>query len=358
MLRGIALVLMALDHSWAMAGLSLVAESYGGVRPELRQFPFVLLGLITNIASCVFFTLAGTSMAFFEASRLKRGWSQGRVTRFFLTRAAILWMLDILIEPAAWNSPVTFDTLSSIAFCIAVLAFARRLSLKQIAIVAALLFLGYPLLVTAIGQPDPTTPLGYVATVLLQYHADSPPYVEFPALARLSLVLGGYVWGVLLYRKQATINTRLVWVGMGGLVVTLVLRLLGGYGNFLPYQPDWPLIYFFIENKEPPSIVFLLFNMSLAAFLLVALDQWRSLLERMRIGTVLTLFGQTSLFFYVMHLLLYSKLVVPFFDVHTLPMATETHFVEFGVGIVIMIPLCVGYRWLRRRYPGSVLQYL
>lgn len=356
MLRGVAMLLMALDHSFIFGGTSLTVEGYGGVYPPLLIAPYMLLGFATNIASGIFFTLTGVSVSFFERSREKRGWSQAHITRFLFIRALILLALDQLVSAAAWESPPAFDVLSSLAFCLMALAFMRRQPLRLIGITALVLFLGYPLLVTWINLPL-DTPLGFITTILLHYHYGPHLVVQFPALARLSLVLFGYVWGRLLITRRTSISTRLIWIALAGLGITLALRVLGGYGNFLPYQSGMSFAYFFIESKQPPSIVFLLFNESLAVILLVGLHQWQHYVPQVFKST-LTLFGQTALFFYVIHLLLYSRVISRMIPPHLLPIVGETDMLEYLLGLLMMIPLCAGYRALRQHYPNSLLQYL
>lgn len=355
-LRGIAMLLMAVDHSMYFAGVAPVAESYGMKLPELGSLSLVLIGLATNISSGVFFALAGTSVAFFAKSRLNRGWTQGRISRFLVIRGVLLIALDAIVEPLGWGAPLTVDTLSALGFCIIVLAFVRRLPLCIISISSILLFVLYPILVTSI-KPSETTTLEFILTVLFQFHMGGPLYVEFPLLARLSVVFAGFTFGILLQQNRISISSSYVWIGLAGLAVTFLLRLGGGYGNFVPYNSDLSAIYFLIENKQPPSIVFLLFNLSLAVLLLAGLNRFQRSLDRTGIAAVLQLFGQTSLFFFVAQLLVYGKITrsITHFKYFTdIRLVAVT---EFTAGLVILIPLCMLYRWLRNRYPNGLLQY-
>jgi uncharacterized membrane protein len=356
MLRGVAMMLMALDHSAFIARTILLAESYGSERPELGKLPHVLSGLLTNLASGIFFVLAGTSVSFFERSRRKRGWTEWEITRFLSIRAFILLILDQIINTIAWQEPFGFYVLSAIAFCLFVIAFVRLLPLPVIAALTIALFFGYPLLVTAFPNTEPE-PFSVITTILLQRHMTAAPYVDFPLLSRLSLVLGGYVFGRLLLAEKVSISPRLLWVALIGFVAWFVLRLLGGYGNFLPYQPDWPLIYFLIESKQPPSLTFFLFNLSWAVVMLVILKLIENRIAPTFIGWVLQVFGQTALFFYVAHLLLYSQIIGPLVpDTFLTGAGIVRGYFEFSLGIVIMIPICAGYRQLRRKYP--IFSYL
>lgn len=357
-LRGIAMLLMALDHSTYFAKSDMIAESYDGFRPMLGTLPHTLLGLITNIASGTFFALAGVSIGFLEASRRKRGWTEWKICRFLLIRAAIIFILDRTLVSYAFDVPPTFDVLSAMAFCLVILAFVRLLPLRVVGILAISTFLLYPILVNLFPY-NPQQPLSAITTILFQWHPNEFPFVEFPLFGRLSLVLGGYVIGRLLQERKLSINLSWLWAAGIGITIAFILRLLGGYGNFLPFQHDWPLIYFFIENKQPPSVVFLLWNLSLSTILLVVLNQFRDKIFNTFIQYVMRVFGQTALFFYVVHLFLYgriiSRIVPPTFLLH---LGLMRAFLEFVVGIIILFPLCLGYRHLRQRYPNSILHYL
>ena len=105
MLRGVAMLLMALDHSSYFAQFDVTAETYDGVRPILGSWPHVVTGLVTNLASNIFFTLAGVSVAFFEESRRRRGWSEWMITRFLVTRALVRTMLSdySAVRPEDWR---------------------------------------------------------------------------------------------------------------------------------------------------------------------------------------------------------------------------------------------------------------
>lgn len=65
------------------------------------------------------------------------------------------------------------------------------------------------------------------------------------------------------------------------------------------------------------------------------------------------------LFFYTVHLLVYSQVIT-----RILPRTILSGegllrgYLAFGLGIIILYPLCIGYRRLRRAYPNSILQLL
>ncbi len=361
LLRGIAMLLMAVDHWAAYARINLNAEGYGGVRPALGNPLEILIGLVTNLSSGIFFALAGTSIAFFEKSRRKRGWSEWEITRFLLIRAAILLIFDQIINVIGWGirDAILFEVLSAIAFSMIVLAFVRLLPLRVVIGATIGLFIGYPLLV-ALFPHQPDQPLSIITTVLVQNYREGFIQVETPLLARLSLMLGGYVMGRLLIDGSIRISPRWLWIAGAGLAAWLVLRLglLQGYGDFLPYSPGSPWIDLLIDSKHPPSLTFLLLNMSLSLVLLVWLNSLSTWLRGTRVSWVLTVLGQTSLFFFIAHMLFFKLVQLVFRGQPFIPVGDPILqlFLETTVLLIVLVPLCAVYRNLRRQY--SILSYL
>jgi uncharacterized membrane protein len=358
LLRGLALLLMALDHAFFMAHSPILAEGYGGVLPFMSSPIHIIIGLLTNVASGVFFVLAGLSVALYEANRRQRGQSERSITRYFWVRALLLVVIDMTVATVMWSQPVTVDVLTSIAFALVVLMVVRHWRTRWIALLAAALFVLYPLLVAPLGTYNPDYPLTMIGTVLFNYYHSHTFEVEFPLLSRLSIVLCGYVVGRLLVQKRLTISVQWLWAAGAVLVAWFVVRLNGGYGEFLPFRSGqaWP--YFFIMNKQPPDSSFLLFNLALGILMLVALHRLQSFIEPLRAGRWLVLLGQTSLFFYIAHLVVYGIIsrVVPttFFYRYSLARGL----IEYLAGLVILLPLTMAYHRLRRKYPDSVLRYL
>ncbi|MCB9451295.1 MAG: DUF1624 domain-containing protein [Anaerolineaceae bacterium] len=367
MLRGIAMLLMALDHAAYFSRSGIAAESYDCIKPELESWPHILSGILTNIATPIFYVLAGSSVAFFEASRRNRGWTEWQITRFLLVRAVVLFLLDALLVVGVYQSPPTLSVLSAVGVALVMLAFLRRLPVWVVTLVGFILIVvvfptGLYLMagiVQEMGLAEFSTQYPLLKLLFLQNTSVFPP-VQYPILGWPPLGLVGYVFGRLLINRKITLSFKIGWLGVAGLGIWFILRLVRGYGNFLPYQSDWEPVYFIIQNKQPPSLVYILFYLSLALLILAALLRFQRLILPTVIGHILTVFGQTALFFYAAHLLIYG-LIIP----RILP--SQTVFVgrglircylAFVLGILILYPLCIGYRKLKRTHPNSVLRFL
>jgi hypothetical protein len=122
------------------------------------------------------------------------------------------------------------------------------------------------------------------------------------------------------------------------------------------------LITFFIDSKHPPSLTFLLFNMSWSLVLLVLLKAVEGRLKTTFVGWILTTLGQTALFFFVAHMLLYRVAAALLGEYRLVPFGLVANsellclWVECALSMVILVPLCAAYRNLRRKF--SILSYL
>ena len=197
----------------------------------------------------------------------------------------------------------------------------------------------------------------------------------FPPLAWLSPAILGLLYGrVILSRtwKPYTINASNALFGVFLMLLFLLTRLLH-FGNLsenclrMPEQLASPIRNqylvsfrsFFYIIKYPPSFAYMAFTMSLNFLLLAFFGALPEKVAR-RIPTLLT-FGQSALFFYILHLLLYfgmAILVKQWFGSeldHVDPMTgkpaigTEGEpavmWITWLLGLAILWPLC---RWYGR----------
>jgi uncharacterized membrane protein len=358
-LRGLALVVMALDHAASFVGVSLQAESYGGQPAILENWAHWVSGLITNLAAPAFWLLSGVSLALFVASRRRRGMSEKSITTFLLTRAGVILLLDLTLCQWAWagQGPYT-HVLLSIAICLALMSVLRLLPIQWIAGIMLLLLVSYQLVLPTIAPVYSQTDNVWSA-LLLAYSTRTFPAIEYSVWGWLPLMGLGFVFGQnisapLLSRWQS-------WVAIGGGLLGgwLVLRVIGGFGDLTPFvaYDDVRWYHFLIMSKTPPSLSYLTFNLGLASLMLAAFYAWGNLLERFP-GQWLVIIGQVSLFFFVAHIVVYGILGRTM-SVLGLPLPGMVRaYLAWMIGLLILLPLAQKYRSLRRRHPQSLLRYL
>lgn len=356
-LRGLAIVVMALDHAAASVLVSLQAESYGGLTPQLGNWPSWVLGLLTNLASPTFWFLAGVSMTLYAQGRRKKGDSNWDVTRFFLIRAGVLAVLDLTIAWPAWRGGTPYThVLLSIGVSIALVSLLRLLPTIVVAVVGLVWLAVYQLVLPGLAA-QLNQGVDYWQALLVYFSYTTFPATEFSILGWGSLIALGCAFGAVVRQPwfQSPRNWRLV--GAGLLVSFALLRVWGGFGDLWRYDASLPPYYWLVMNKTPPSLTFLLFNLGLVAWV-YALFLSRASWLQVRPFTWLVTLGQVSLFAFVVHLVIYGLLgrLVGLLPVQGPGVVRAV--VVWLVGLAILIPLCTWYRSYRRARPNTLLRYL
>lgn len=356
-LRGLAIVVMALDHAAASVLVSLQAESYGGLTPQLGSWPSWVLGLFTNLASPTFWFLAGVSMTLYAQGRRKKGDGNWQITEFFLIRAGVLAVLDLSIAWLAWRGGTPYThVLLSIGLSIALVSLLRLLPTVMLAMIGLLWLMGYQLVLPALAA-QLNQGVAYWQALLIYFSYTTFPATEFSILGWGSLIALGCAFGAGVRRPWFQASRNWVWVGAGLLALFVVLRLWGVFGDLWRYDASMPAYYWIVMNKTPPSLTFLLFNLGFAAWVyafFLSRERW---LHARPLAWLVTM-GQVSLFAFVVHLVLYGGLgrLVGLLPVQGPGVVRAV--VVWLIGLTILIPLCTWYRAYRRARPHTLLRYL
>jgi uncharacterized membrane protein len=356
-LRGLAIVVMALDHAAASVLVSLQAESYGGLTPQLGNWPSWVLGLFTNLASPTFWFLAGVSMTLYAQGRRRKGASNWEITRFFLIRAAVLAVLDLTVAWLAWRGGTPYThVLLSIGISIALVSLLRLLPTIVLAMIGLIWLAAYqamlPGLATQFNQG-----VDYWQALLVYFSYTTFPATEFAILGWGSLIALGCVFGAVVRRPWFQSPRNWALIGAGLLAIFALLRVWGGFGDLGRYDASLPIYYWIVMSKTPPSLTYLLFNLGIAAWIYALFLSRESWLQVRPFAWLVTM-GQVALFAFVVHLVLYGLLGRL---VGLLPVAgpgVVRAVAVWLVGLAILIPLCTWYRSYRRARPNTLLRYL
>jgi uncharacterized membrane protein len=303
MLRGLVIVLMALDHTRDYFGAALFdPEDLAKTTPL-----WFATRCITHLCASTFVLLAG-------ASAFLRGTKHGvaALSRYLLTRGALLLVLEATWISFSWQfgyGVTILQVLWALGMGMILLAGLAWLPRPAIAVVAALLILPHNLLDTI----QSTHPLW------LMWHqrgfwpvaGNYGVYVAYPLMPWLGLIAAGYALGPVFKWDAARRQRFLVAAGAVLLLAFVVLRSGNFYGDPDPWSPQgrglvWDVISFIRVHKYPPSLLYLCVTIGIALPLLA----W---FERVRPVPMLMLFGGTPMFFYVIHIALVHFLAGPYF---------------------------------------------
>jgi uncharacterized membrane protein len=327
MLRGLVIVLMALDHCRDY----FIAGGGFGINPldPAQTTPWLYVTRwITHLCAPTFVLLAGVS-AYLQFAK---GKPTPNLSMFLLTRGLWLIVLELTVLSFGWSFAFPYlifmQVIWAIGWCM--IALAALIWLPRIAVLAIGLAIvcGHNLF-------DAVTPqqLGSLGILWTFLHEGGPIFVgqnpvalvAYPMLPWIGLAAVGYGLGALFAGEPQKRDRTLFLLGLGMLAAFLVLRWFLAYGD--PQfamgpeatAPDWrdqttlgaQIMVFFDVQKYPPSLQFLLVTLGIVFTL------W-PLLSRLKgpVASVLSTFGAVPFFFYVLHI----------YVVHLLAMAANAAF--------------------------------
>ena len=358
-MRGCVIVLMAFDHASGLfnAGRyvtdSAAFYQTGSVIPT-AQF---LFRWMTHLCAPTFLFLAGWSLALSVKRREDRALPDGQTDLYLLRRGLFILLLDPLWMSIGFGYGIVFQVLYAIGGGLCCMILLRRLDPYALVTLSIILLLSGEALAALVVPPGGREAPGIAAAFLVTGgRIGSRAYVLYPLLPWLGYMILG--WGV----GRLTADGRLPCtpylfsrIGIAALVVYIVVRGFNGYGNMLLGRDDGSLLQWLHVSKYPPSLSFAALElgiMFLCLALLLALYRNRSAAQ----WAPLTVFGQTPLFFYILHVHLLSA-GAWVLGLQRKGGLIETFLATLAV-LLVLYPACRLYRRLKlsRRY--GLLRYL
>lgn len=297
-LRGVVMVLMALDH----ARRFVTDVPFDPTDLARTSAPLFFTRWITHFCAPVFFLLAGTA-AFLA---LARGKPKRELSRFLFVRGVWLMVLELTVVALAWSFAVDCTCIDLGVFWAlgwSMVVLAGLIHLPRFAVV----LIGFGMIASH-NLCDGVSPasLGAMAWLGRLLHVPgpiegTPLVVGYPLVPWIGVMALGFALGAVFQRSAAERRRFLVGAGLLAAGAFVVLRGASGYGDPLPWargdRPVLSVLSFVNATKYPPSLVFLLMTLGPS---LVAL----ALFERASgpIARFFLVFGRVPLFFYVLHL--------------------------------------------------------
>jgi uncharacterized membrane protein len=298
-MRGLVIVLMALDHVrdfFDADALRFSPTDLTHTYPALYLTRFV-----THYCAPTFALLAGIS-AFLHGARLG---SRLPLVGFLLTRGLWLILLDAFVVSPLWTlqfGRIGLGTLWALGCGMIALSALIYLPTRIVLAIGALILATHDLLdnihASAFGEYGPFWSLLHEPGPLPFALSGS---VYYPALPWIGVVALGYGLGPLFIAEARRRERILSLLGFAALAVFVILRGSNLYGDPRPWSeqptPTMTALSFLNVSKYPPSLLYALVTLGPAVILLPMLERLGGVA-----GGVLAVFGQTPLFFYVLHL--------------------------------------------------------
>ena len=313
-LRGLVMVIMALDHTRDFfTNAHFAAEDVSHTYAALFFTRF-----ITHYCAPVFSFLAGTGA--YLATR--RGKTIQQVSWFFFTRGLWLVLLEVTITDFSWTfTPwAAAGVLWILGWSMVFMALLVRLPIRWIGVFGVGMIATHNLL-------DRVGPASfgkfYWVWMLLHSPGQFPVTTHFNfdvlyvLIPWVGVMAAGFAFGTILEKPDR--RKVILSLGIAMTLLFLILRGFNLYGNGTmgyPYsaghwsvQPSFSssVISFLNTQKYPPSLDYLLMTLGPALILLGLMDNTKA--ER-GLSRVLLVYGRVPMFYYILHIYLIHILAI------------------------------------------------
>jgi uncharacterized membrane protein len=301
-IRGIVMILMALDH----------VRVYSGVPAGGPTAGVFFTRWVTHFAAPVFVLFAGTS-AFLLGRRLG---DTRALARYLFVRGGLLVLLELTVLRLAWTFNLDYahymlaGVIWMLGWCMILMAGLVRLSPRTVGVIGLVVIVGQRLagLPAAIGSESWRRATGWLwqflylgGDVALGGLSITVLYVIVPWIGVMAV---GYAFGTVMMRDPATRRRICLRVGLAAIAAFLVLAGIGATTS--SQHAEAPFVFRLLnQRKYPASATFLLMTLGPAIPFVPTAERLRG-----RVAGWLTVFGRVPLFFYLLHIPLIHALAV------------------------------------------------
>jgi len=312
-LRGLVMIIMALDHTRDY----FYYGSFLGNPTDLETTTPILFftRFITHFCAPVFIFLTGTSAFLYGSKKPKP-----ELFKFLFTRGLWLIFLEIALNNLIWIFDLFHDKLIlqviwAIGFSMICLSFLVYLPKKAILLIGFVLVAGHNLLDGIVMEGKNFTSVIWYLLHQQQRILNFGPFdlavFHYPVIPWIGLMALGYCFGTF-YKEEFDVSIRKKWLlilGFGAMALFFILRGINIYGNLIPWSfqknTTFTILSFFNVTKYPPSLSYLLITMGPSLLFLYAVENYKN-----RATQFLLVFGRVPLYFYFIHVLLIHFLAI------------------------------------------------
>lgn len=367
LLRGLAMIVMALDHV-----RDFFSNAHFDATDVTQTTPaYYFTRFITHFCAPIFVLLAGTS-AYLQ---LSRGKTKPELARFLATRGLWLVLLELTVVRFGWTLDFDYHFIGvqviwALGWSMVLLAPLVYLSPRVVGAIGIAMIALHDLGDGFHSSSWLWHVLHVQGPIALSEHRRL--MVVYPLVPWIGVMAAGFGFGELIERRARVLPL----VGGAMFVAFLVLRAVNVYGDPHPWHPQASFgatVGAFLRcEKYPPSLAFLLMTLGPAIALLAPLERLRG-----TPASVVRTFGRVPLFYYLLHLPLAHGLAVLLATLKyghvptgmfTLPFiwhvpddygyALPVVYLLWAFVVAALYPLCRWFEGVKRRNKSPWLSYL
>lgn len=367
LVRGVIMVLMAIDHVRVYSGVPA-----GGPTPGIFFTRWV-----THFCAPGFVFFAGTA-AFLQGRKI----SKTDLARYLVTRGFMLIVLELTIIKASWTFNVDYSqfllagVIWMLGWCMVLLAAFIYLPIRVIGVIGLLIIVAQNAFGAIGGQlPQSLHPVWefiYPVGAELRLGSNGPNVtVLYTIVPWIGAMCAGYAFGFLMTRPE---DERARWCVRIGVTATVLFLLIAGAEAIRSAAPNGPPAFVRLLNqrKYPASPLFLMMTLGPLIALLPFAERAREWLAR-----TLTTFGRVPLFYYLLHIPLIHALALVvnvsrggathqdrFMTAPYVSMPPDQRwplwllYLVWLIAVAILYPLCSWYAEAKAQRPRPWMRYV
>lgn len=291
-LRGVVMILMALDHTRDFFGMP-------GANPtDPTSTGLFLTRWITHFCAPVFFLLTGTS-AYLSRQR----WPGRGLSGYLVTRGAWLIVLELtVVRTLSYQFNVDYRVtmllvLWALGWSMIFLGLIVRLPVRAILAIGVVMIAGHNLL-DGVRSANPLWSILHAPGFVMQ--GDHTVFAAYPLIPWLGVTAVGYALGAVFEWPAARRRRMLLYLGVASIALFLLVRGVNAYGDPVPWKTQSTVfataLSFINTNKYPPSLLYLLMTLGPALLFLRSIDGEVPAALRFTI-----VYGRVPMFYYIVH---------------------------------------------------------
>lgn len=320
-LRGLVMVIMALDHVRDFFHKAVV-EGSGDVATGPTDLDHTTPALfftrwITHFCAPIFVFLAGSSAYLLSLKKSKK-----ELSGFLIKRGLWLLIVEVVIITLGWTfNPfynfIILQVIWAIGMSLILLGLVVYLPFNAIFIIGFIIVFGHNLLdypAVSEGLKGGLIPDLVYFTKFSIYNIDNSHLIliVYAFLPWTGVMMLGYCFGKL-FRPEIEPARRkkiLLQIGSCLLLLFILLRFINLYGDPIPWAPHsrgsvFTFLSFINVNKYPPSLDFLSVTLGAGILMLALLEGSRNAFTNF-----FRIYGRVPMFYYILHFYLIHLLVV------------------------------------------------
>jgi uncharacterized membrane protein len=303
MVRGLVMIIMALDHVRDLLHRSSLTQSPTDLNTTTTLLFFSRW--VTHLCAPTFVLLSGVSAWLYyqnhpdKSAARNRLWKRG------------LWL--IVLEFTLVNFTLWFDVefrllmmqvIAAIGVGLILISAVVKIKPLTLGMIAIVIICSHNLLQSF---PQPSSPVLRVALNvffrpgILQPSEHFMFFVAYPLIPWVAILLLGFSIGPLFQAEALKQKRFLVFGALAALGLFTVLRLVNMYGDPAPWSTQkngwYTFLSFLNVTKYPPSLLFVSLFIGIACLLLRFCERFPQEFQR-----IVSVFGQVPLFYYLLHL--------------------------------------------------------